>query len=103
MKLIKKNKPKAKPSVVKSLKPVKAAVKPAVKAAAKTAVKAAAKTIANTTVTKAAPARREITTDCVASRAHTLWEQAGRPQGRDVEYWLQAEAQLKQDSQSFAA
>ncbi len=54
-------------------------------------------------VAQAAPARRIITTDCIAARAHTLWDQAGRPQGRDVEYWLQAESQLKHDAQSFAA
>ena len=51
----------------------------------------------------AAKASRQITTECIASRAYTLWEQAGKPLGRDVEYWLQAESQLKQDSQSFAA
>jgi hypothetical protein len=48
-------------------------------------------------------ASRQITPEIIASRAYTLWEQAGRPMGRDVEYWLQAEAQLKQDSQSFSA
>jgi hypothetical protein len=51
----------------------------------------------------AAKASRQITTESIASRAYTLWEQAGKPLGRDVEYWLQAESQLKQDSQSFAA
>jgi len=54
----------------------------------------------------AAPApvsRREITTECIASRAYSLWEQHGRPHGRDAELWLQAESQLKQASQSFAA
>ncbi|MEI6784719.1 MAG: DUF2934 domain-containing protein [Verrucomicrobiota bacterium] len=30
----------------------------------------------------------------VASRAHLLWEQAGRPQGRDLEFWIQAEAEV---------
>jgi hypothetical protein len=28
-------------------------------------------------------------------RAHELWEQHGRPAGRDEEFWLQAEAELK--------
>jgi hypothetical protein len=53
----------------------------------------------------AAPApasSREITSECIASRAYSLWEQQGRPQGRDLELWLQAEKQLKA-SQSFAA
>jgi len=52
---------------------------------------------------KASSPSRLITPETIASCAYTLWEQAGRPKGRDVEYWLQAEAQLKQDSQSFSA
>jgi hypothetical protein len=27
----------------------------------------------------------------IAARAYQLWEQAGRPAGRDLEFWLQAE------------
>lgn len=27
--------------------------------------------------------------------AFIIWEKDGRPQGRDLEYWLQAESQLK--------
>ena len=42
--------------------------------------------------------RREISTESIASRAQILWHQAGRPQGRDVEYWLQAEKQIKESS-----
>ena len=56
-------------------------------------------------VKAAAPApapRREITSECIASRAYSLWEQQGRPQGKDLELWLQAEKQIK-SSQSFAA
>ena len=45
--------------------------------------------------------KRVITTEVIASHAYILWEKAGRPQGRDVEYWLQAEKELKQSS--FAA
>ena len=41
---------------------------------------------------------REITSESIASRAQILWNQAGRPQGRDVEYWLQAEKQIKESS-----
>jgi hypothetical protein len=52
---------------------------------------------------KATAPKREITTEVIAARAYTLWEQAGRPHGRDREYWLQAEAQLKQGAQSFTA
>ena len=29
-----------------------------------------------------------------AERAYLLWEKEGRPQGRDVELWLKAEAEL---------
>lgn len=35
-------------------------------------------------------AREEIRT-----RAHELWEQQGHPAGRDVDFWLQAETELK--------
>ncbi|HEY5041597.1 MAG TPA: DUF2934 domain-containing protein [Verrucomicrobiae bacterium] len=54
--------------------------------------------------TTKAPAKktsRVITTEVIASRAYILWEKAGRPPGRDVEYWLQAEKELKESS--FAA
>lgn len=45
----------------------------------------------------------QITTETIAARAYNLWEKDGRPNGRDTEYWFQAENQLKQESQSFAA
>jgi hypothetical protein len=31
----------------------------------------------------------------IRARAHEIWEQHGRPPGRDVEFWLQAEAELR--------
>jgi hypothetical protein len=31
----------------------------------------------------------------VANRAYGLWEQAERPQGRDLEFWIQAEAEAR--------
>jgi hypothetical protein len=31
----------------------------------------------------------------VASRAYRLWEQAGKPHGRDLEFWIQAEAEVR--------
>lgn len=46
---------------------------------------------------------REITTDLIAARAYTIWEQQGRPQGKDLQNWLLAETQLKQEVQSFTA
>ena len=30
----------------------------------------------------------------VAARAHALWDAAGRPSGRELEFWLQAEQEL---------
>ena len=30
----------------------------------------------------------------IAKRAYALWEQEGRPDGRDLDHWLQAEAEL---------
>ena len=48
--------------------------------------------------TKPMPAtRREITAEQIAQRAYILWEQQGRPHGRDVANWLLAESQLKQE------
>jgi hypothetical protein len=32
----------------------------------------------------------------IRARAHELWEQHGRPTGRDVEFWLQAESEFKE-------
>ena len=63
---------------------------------------AARKTAAKTPTSSMTPPR-EITGERIASRAYSLWEQQGRPHGRDLELWLQAESQLKQASQSFAA
>lgn len=31
----------------------------------------------------------------IARRAHELWEQEGRPEGRDADHWLEAERQLR--------
>ena len=45
-------------------------------------------------VRKARRTRQEIT-----ARARELWEQNGRPAGRDREYWLQAESELKEREQ----
>jgi hypothetical protein len=30
----------------------------------------------------------------IAERAYRIWEDAGRPEGHDVEHWLSAEAEL---------
>jgi len=31
----------------------------------------------------------------IAARAHGLWEQNGRPADRDLEFWLQAEKEIR--------
>jgi hypothetical protein len=31
----------------------------------------------------------------VRQRAHELWEQSGKPEGRDEHFWLEAERQVK--------
>ena len=36
----------------------------------------------------------------IRKRAWELWEQQGRPVGRDVEFWLQAERELSEDQTS---
>jgi Protein of unknown function (DUF2934) len=37
--------------------------------------------------------RRRVRDD-TRKRARELWEQAGQPSGRDVEFWLQAESEI---------
>jgi Protein of unknown function (DUF2934) len=32
----------------------------------------------------------------IQHRAHQLWEQAGRPEGRQDEFWFQAEQELRE-------
>ena len=41
-------------------------------------------------------------TDEIRARAREIWEQHGRPPGRDVEFWLQAEAELKKPGKRVA-
>jgi hypothetical protein len=36
------------------------------------------------------------TEEQIKVRAHELWEQAGKPEGRDDEFWRQAELELAQ-------
>ncbi len=38
--------------------------------------------------------------DQVSSRAQSLWEQSGRPEGRDLEFWLQAEAEISRETET---
>ena len=32
--------------------------------------------------------------EAIRQRAHALWQQEGRPDGRDLEHWLRAEAEI---------
>lgn len=36
----------------------------------------------------------DVVMDAIRGRAHELWEEAGRPQGRDFEFWLLAETEV---------
>ncbi|MGY3484420.1 hypothetical protein ACVW1C_002303 [Bradyrhizobium sp. USDA 4011] len=40
--------------------------------------------------------------EAVAARAYELWEKAGRPEGRDEEFWHLAEQQLLNEDKSSA-
>ncbi|MGA0598976.1 DUF2934 domain-containing protein [Enterovirga sp. CN4-39] len=37
----------------------------------------------------------QVTKEQIRTRALELWEQNGRPLGKDLEFWLQAERELK--------
>ena len=83
-----------------------AAKAPAAAPARKQAVKApTAKTHATPSVApkRSVTPKREITPEVIAARAYVIWEQKGRPHGCDLENWLLAESQLKQEVQSFTA
>lgn len=43
-----------------------------------------------------------VTVDQIRERAYELWQADGCPEGRDVEYWLRAEADLKGESRAGA-
>ncbi len=38
--------------------------------------------------------------DEISRRARAIWEERGRPDGRDLEHWLDAERQLRQAKES---
>jgi hypothetical protein len=41
--------------------------------------------------------------DQIVQRARLLWEQAGQPEGRDLEFWFKAEAEIKAAAQAAPA
>lgn len=62
-----------------------------------------AKNKKNTPVKRiAATPRPEPTHDEIALCAMTIWEEEGRPQGRDLEHWLLAETRLRLQCQPDA-
>lgn len=45
-----------------------------------------------------------VTADTIRQRAHELWEQAGKPHGREEEFWIEAESLLLREwAESLAA
>jgi hypothetical protein len=56
----------------------------------------------NTTIDKenSTSQQSSINQEQVAQRAYELWEAGGQPVGRDLEYWLQAEAELRSANQT---
>jgi DUF2934 family protein len=40
------------------------------------------------------------TEEQIRNYAHQLWEMAGRPEGRDAEFWHAAEVELNAESES---
>lgn len=41
------------------------------------------------------PPNAPFTNEQIAEQARIIWERAGRPQGRDLEHWFQAEYELR--------
>ena len=40
------------------------------------------------------------TEEQIRNYAHQLWEKAGKPEGRDIEFWHAAEVELNAESES---
>lgn len=36
-----------------------------------------------------------VTPQAIAERAYSIWEERGRPEGQDLEHWLEAERRLR--------
>jgi hypothetical protein len=79
-----------------SATPARSAAKPRVAAA--TRPRAAATNPGTTTgrASRSTPAVGfDLSHDVIAARAFDLYERSGHPHGRDVEFWLEAERQMK--------
>jgi hypothetical protein len=46
------------------------------------------------------PTETFISQELIAARAYDIWEQAGRPEGQELEHWFQAESELRQSESS---
>jgi Protein of unknown function (DUF2934) len=44
-----------------------------------------------------AESRMQIDKEEIRKRAHQIWEEAGKPHGREDDIWLRAERQLKEE------
>lgn len=44
--------------------------------------------------------KQDITEQDIRDRAHQLWEQAGKPEGREDEFWHAAEQELRNADKS---
>ena len=89
----------AKPRVT-AAKPRVTAAKPRVTAANPRATVAKPRVAAGRG-TKSTLARGfELNHDVIAVRAYDLFERSGHPHGRDVEFWLEAERQVKHHSKT---
>ena len=62
-----------------------------------TATRSAAKPRQTAGRTKQAPLAQvlELNHEAIAARAYDLFERSGHPQGRDIEFWLEAERELQ--------
>jgi hypothetical protein len=49
------------------------------------------------------PPARTPETDRIAARAYALWEEEGRPHGRDEQHWQRAESEVSETGASVAA
>ncbi|MGA0595178.1 DUF2934 domain-containing protein [Enterovirga sp. CN4-39] len=56
---------------------------------------ASALTVFAATRSKEADVSNQVTKEQIRTRALELWEQSGRPLGKDLGFWLQAERELK--------
>jgi len=40
-----------------------------------------------------------VSEEAIRRRSHEIWIEEGRPEGRDLEHWLEAEAELEREQQ----